>query len=1777
MDSGFYEATIVAQPKNLTITGLGNVTKILEYGGTGYITISIIPPPYQISIVGLTFLRSYPAPEASIFLMRFFKSSIVMQNCTIDVALGGMGVKGTDGNFVAQDLILRAGASLAGSRGRLDFDGSDALVSISNFQVIDATGGDIVKNPSGTTVIRSSYFFNLTSSVVFNDNGTILVDRVTMEEGSGIPVRCGDGLGIYGASTISIVSSHFRRVRFASGAFLSGIAMRKVDLIDSEFTDIRSSGGYIFGPFLNNEGGGNYTILRSNFTDIRLLKSPDSLTRGGVISLGFPDSVRIESSRFERCGAPRIHGGVLAVWFLDVTVNVTILIKDSVFRSNEGYAGGAILVQRPTQLIVEGCLFENNSATEAGGAIKGQGWNAPSTSVRVSSSVFRNNFAVASEIFIPGPYQSKLINGAGGAISFDGPLASFNATNCVFENNSATHLTAWGDGGAVALTGYFPIDRINISNCDFIGNTVYGVEPSTGGALSITGIFQASVSGCRFSFNRAQLLRNAVMFYEPGRRLAFGGAIFSAGSPLDVSSSSLQISSCEFYNNEAAQGGAMVLQQVSSVLSDIRVSGNSATATTAGLLLISNKLLQRHERQQVQISQATFSNNSLSSFGDFIRVADCQSRGVQSQPSFVVACDQCTFSNDSSPSLPTGAGRLPYGPHIGSIGGPLFLLRSPAARHPSKYVHPCETTVLGGCVEVGLLLRDCRITSDFSAIELVWASPPVAGPTAQLPSCEGFLTNTTLNQTGWNAFESTCRMEGNIVTIQSTSLPFPGFVQLISTAFTPRFFASGPHIINAPFVKALSAASLSAPSILDNCADTFISGADSKIPGVFSKVFSWNVVEYPVGDTAIRDFILSQQNRSAFALPYNLWSISAQNRTLTISLSVRSVLGPFSDPVYVTMTRFADPRPDIFLEGPLARKQFAMIETTLNARVSIPSCLSLRGISVTREWKLRTGTVTPSLVDLFQVPWIGQSLYLPSGSLVAGGNYQFEFSARVDQLSELNTTITVSLEALYSPITLYSSGDGGWVSKNRSLDLQVTIIDPDNTASFPSYVWDIGCVNESAGNLTQPIPLPYYIPAYENGRHLCRPECPQFSFGITANNSIAAGALIQRAYTVFLDVSKDSRSLSATYRVNVTGLDPLKIRLTPRWNGPKPSRAERIAVSASVNGFGLLNTLVYFAEWKVLLRNMSEVSGLVNPAFVSTPLDGSALVIAFRPYAFQESSNYVLQLTIYNANRTEILGRNWIDLEINEPPKGGSVSLSSASIDQFETVQITSLDWTDDDAPLRFTVSIALSGNADDEYLLADSVETQSLELSIPFAGNHVLRTRIIDSLGGETVVDSPLTIRSTTADSTTLLQDFRNLLRVGDLRRATGLFGFLANSPNETLRPILASSIRDFASQSRITSINAQLMLGILLKINVTREDALEMRVLAADLVTTIVDAVFNSSSFGSSASRLLSAQSVEGLRSLRTLVTALSSTIRSISDAVGGGLDAARRLKLVSTSLKLVQIMSRVSLLNEELTSSNSTLAAFEALSLVRCGDVPVNLDIRGNAIRAVPIGANSCTLGAGVAFSSSYWSNGTFPIPIYQNRTYGNSTTLVIIPIPILSVVINPREAVVFGWNVSVTFFDFPVPPTPPSAQQAPRCVQMDTESHRWTSAGCDLSVENSRYVCTCTPRAIPTTGSSGVLVSVVFGDFSNEQDIQTLKPAPQMLTPTGEAIVAPADGSSPSQGGSNQDTSSPVAVAAIVATVVVVVVAVGVVIGGLMIWKRRERKASENLKKALSTQK
>lgn len=421
----------------------------------------------------------------------------------------------------------------------------DAATNAPSVSLTLSTGLNIA-GTSADYLKLSNLLINATNShVTIQTNGSFILDNVTYTDinGTSLITNSGGKLNINSSNITNTNIASSSELKFTGNSVLDNSS---VVLTENTVASVFLSDGTIF--------------QNGNAVD------------GGALNIGNGVDSNVTGSTFISNTATNNGGAIY-------NTSDNLVIKNSVFggdtptKGNTALQGGAIYTTGEAE--ISGTNFQNNSATQSGGAIHNTGI------LKVNGgSTFNNNSADEdggavyneNELNISGntSFTSNNAVNNGGAIYNDTAGKTIINEEVAFTSNSAedggavynkgelnisgntsfTSNTATGSGGAIYNTS----DNLVISNSKFGGDfEMQGNKAQSGGAVYNTG--KSQVTGSVFKNNNAD---------------GNGGAFYNSGSFTSVSNS--------FENNSAQKGGAIYNAQTGTVLVN---ENNSFTANTA--------------------------------------------------------------------------------------------------------------------------------------------------------------------------------------------------------------------------------------------------------------------------------------------------------------------------------------------------------------------------------------------------------------------------------------------------------------------------------------------------------------------------------------------------------------------------------------------------------------------------------------------------------------------------------------------------------------------------------------------------------------------------------------------------------------------------------------------------------------------------------------------------------------------------------------------------------------------------------------------------------------------------------------------------------------------------------------------------------------------------------------------------------------------------------------------------------------------------------------------
>ncbi len=281
------------------------------------------------------------------------------------------------------------------------------------------------------------------------------------------------------------------------------------------------------------------------------------------------------------------NGGALGI-------NGAITITGCTFTGNTSAGGGGALATTQTSLTISDSLFNNNMAVGSGGAISTYGSGAISfvntafltnkaTGGGAGGAFYQNSAAPLT--ITNGTFNGNTATALGGAIY---ELGLLNISGSSFSaNQTGSSSTAFGGAifnqyagatGTIASTNFIGnkavtssiqayggalyVDRVNLTNVLFSGNSASSTSTVFGGAVYFTGPYASALTGVTFFGNST----------TGTAATQYGGALYQVSSTLNLYNTTVT-------GNSAKVGGGVYKSSGVLNLYNSVVSGNTATTT----------------------------------------------------------------------------------------------------------------------------------------------------------------------------------------------------------------------------------------------------------------------------------------------------------------------------------------------------------------------------------------------------------------------------------------------------------------------------------------------------------------------------------------------------------------------------------------------------------------------------------------------------------------------------------------------------------------------------------------------------------------------------------------------------------------------------------------------------------------------------------------------------------------------------------------------------------------------------------------------------------------------------------------------------------------------------------------------------------------------------------------------------------------------------------------------------------------------------------------------
>ncbi len=506
--------------------------------------------------------------ESSVFL-----DHVVIINGSALTAGGNIYVDSTTG--IESSLVLDNG-SIIHSGSVINGDGGGLAIYNSKLLINNSTIGLMGMNEGNISSNNGAGIYAENSNLTINNFATQIQNNSANNDGGGI-------YAIDSSLTITEAIVKDNTTGFNGG----GIYLDNTNVTLNNAT----ISGNITTEFLANSGGGGLYLTGSSQAMIdstTLLSNISETLGGGILSVDANVSISIGSGSDIINNDARFGGGVFTI--SPVSVDNSRILFNTATNSGGGISCNAC----QSLSVVNSSQVSNNTASSSGGAL--DVFSNSTTTVELRNSTFNGNNLTTSE------------SSFGGAIAQDGGTILIESS--VISNN-----TGAANGGAVSLFDLENIvDSARILNSQFFDNSVPSSDFGLGGgALFLSGLFDAQVSGSHFNNNSSGIDGGAINLFESTLTIedtiiSENSSIFEGGG-IHAEDSDLTIRNSSIIQNEAIDVA---------LITPGNLGGGGIKSLDSNLEIVNSKINQNNSND---IGGGVFYNgsvdNSLSIYSDY--------------------------------------------------------------------------------------------------------------------------------------------------------------------------------------------------------------------------------------------------------------------------------------------------------------------------------------------------------------------------------------------------------------------------------------------------------------------------------------------------------------------------------------------------------------------------------------------------------------------------------------------------------------------------------------------------------------------------------------------------------------------------------------------------------------------------------------------------------------------------------------------------------------------------------------------------------------------------------------------------------------------------------------------------------------------------------------------------------------------------------------------------------------------------------------------------------
>ena len=294
----------------------------------------------------------------------------------------------------------------------------------------------------------------------------------------------------------------------------------------------------------------------------------------------------------------------------NIAGNSHVTLKNIIFVNAKGVNGSAVKVNSGSYVDIINCTFNNNNATDYGGAVYIESDDSGKIS-KITNSYFNNNNASkGGAIYISAPNTIINLTAFNENTAVDDGAGVYVAGDyCNISNSNFTKNIAWDDGAAV----YWEGNNGTIFNISCVGNRgISGYNPaegknstSKGGSICLTG---SNVTISKSNFTDSNVKSNGGALFITGNEndiveCLFGNCASTGqnGGALYIIGNNTNVLGCEFENcNANLSGGVIYVEGHDALIDHGKFTGNGANLEGAALYVAGDNCT---------LSNSTFTGN----------------------------------------------------------------------------------------------------------------------------------------------------------------------------------------------------------------------------------------------------------------------------------------------------------------------------------------------------------------------------------------------------------------------------------------------------------------------------------------------------------------------------------------------------------------------------------------------------------------------------------------------------------------------------------------------------------------------------------------------------------------------------------------------------------------------------------------------------------------------------------------------------------------------------------------------------------------------------------------------------------------------------------------------------------------------------------------------------------------------------------------------------------------------------------------------------------------